>query len=104
MALPGVGGLAKVAGTGGLISQVMNAGAGTVNNLSRGTAAMSTVPTGVIPAAAATESQPESQRASVHPFQPSTAGAGGGHINPLVAASQQQTSVSTPAATQMPQG
>lgn len=45
MALPGVGGIGRVAATGGLISRGVNAGAGLANTASRGMAAMAGIPT-----------------------------------------------------------
>ena len=77
MALPGVGGVAKAASTGGLISRAFNATARTANGASRGTAALAAVPAGMATAQAAETQQPKSETLS-----PSTAGAGRGYINP----------------------
>src|SRR5574344_2489090 len=47
MALPGIGGVAKLASPGGMISRAFNAAAGAANTASRGTAALATVPNAV---------------------------------------------------------
>lgn len=47
MALPGIGGVAKLASTGGHISRAFNAAAAAANTASRGTAALATVPNAV---------------------------------------------------------
>ena len=47
MALPGIGGVAKLASTGGMISRAFNTAAGAANTASRGTAALATVPNAV---------------------------------------------------------
>ena len=44
MALPGIGGVAKLASTGGMISRAFNFAAGAANTASRGAAALATVP------------------------------------------------------------
>ena len=44
MALPGIGGVAKLASTGGMISRALNFAAGAANTASRGAAALATVP------------------------------------------------------------
>ena len=46
MALPGIGGVGKVAQTGGLVSRALNATAGAANKLATGTAALATLPAG----------------------------------------------------------
>ncbi|WP_368921294.1 hypothetical protein [Comamonas aquatica] len=64
MALPGVGGIGKVAQTGGLVSRVLNTTAGVANKVATGTAALAALPAGA--------EAPE----------PAPTGAGRGTVNP----------------------
>lgn len=84
MALPGVGGIGKVAQTGGLVSRALNSTAGVANKVATGTAALAALPAG----AEAPEPAPAVRSASA-------AGAGRGtvnppSVNPLLEASRQQ--------------
>lgn len=74
MALPGIGGIGKVAQTGGLVSRALNSTAGVANKVATGTAALAALPAG----AEAPESTPAIPRTS-------TAGAGRGTVNPPTA-------------------
>jgi hypothetical protein len=81
MALPGVGGIGKVAQTGGLVSRALNSTAGV--------AAKAAVPyvapgTGLAAVAAASESE---RPTGVQRMAPNPAGAGGGTVNPPAAGS-----------------
>jgi len=71
MALPGVGGIGKVAQTGGLVSRALNSTAGAANKVATGTAALAALPAG----ADAPDPAPAAQPASA-------AGAGRGTVNP----------------------
>lgn len=75
MALPGVGGIGKVAQTGGLVSRALNSTAGVANKVATGTAALAALPAG----AEAPDPAPTAQPASA-------AGAGRGTVNPPTAA------------------
>ncbi|WP_284214473.1 hypothetical protein [Comamonas jiangduensis] len=86
MALPGIGGVGKVAQTGGLVSRALNSTAGVVNKVATGTAALAVLPAG----AESPESTPAIPRTSAAgaargTVNPPTAGAS----NPLVDASRQ---------------
>lgn len=74
MALPGIGGIGRVAQTGGLVSRAVNTTAGAANKVATGTAALAALPVG----AEAPESTPSIPRTS-------TAGAGRGTVNPPTA-------------------
>jgi len=74
MALPGVGGIGKVAQTGGLVSRALNSTAGVANKVATGTAALAALPAG----AEAPEPAPAAQPATA-------AGAGRGTVNPPTA-------------------
>lgn len=74
MALPGVGGIGKVAQTGGLVSRALNSTAGVANKVATGTAALAALPAG----AEAPDPAPTAQPASA-------AGAGRGTVNPPTA-------------------
>lgn len=74
MALPGVGGIGKVAQTGGLVSRALNSTAGVANKVATGTAALAALPAG----AEAPEPAPAARSASA-------AGAGRGTVNPPTA-------------------
>lgn len=74
MALPGVGGIGKVAQTGGLVSRALNSTAGVANKVATGTAALAALPAG----AEAPDPAPTAQSASA-------AGAVGGTVNPPTA-------------------
>lgn len=74
MALPGVGGIGKVAQTGGLVSRALNSTAGVANKVATGTAALAALPAG----AEAPEPAPAAQLATA-------AGAGRGTVNPPTA-------------------
>jgi hypothetical protein len=74
MALPGVGGIGKVAQTGGLVSRALNTTAGVANKVATSTAALAALPAG----AEAPEPAPAAQPASA-------AGAGRGTVNPPTA-------------------
>lgn len=69
MALPGVGGIGRVAQTGGLVSRALNTTAGVANKVATGTAALAALPAG----AEAPEPAPTAQPAT---------GAGRGTVNP----------------------
>lgn len=69
MALPGVGGIGRVAQTGGLVSRALNTTAGVANKVATGTAALAALPAG----AESAEPAPT--------VQPAT-GAGRGTVNP----------------------
>lgn len=71
MALPGIGGIGRVAQTGGLVSRAVNATAGVANKVATGTAALAALPAG----AEVPEPAPAAQSASA-------AGAGRGTVNP----------------------
>lgn len=71
MALPGIGGMGKVAQTGGLVSRALNSTAGVANKVATGTAALAALPAG----AEVPESTPAILRTSA-------AGAGRGTVNP----------------------
>ena len=72
MALPGIGGVAKLASTGGMISRAFNAAAGAANTASRGTAALATVPNAVpeAKAQAMDGAQPAQQQLGPSPNAP----------------------------------
>jgi len=72
MALPGIGGVARLASTGGMISRAFNAAAGAANTASRGTAALATVPNAVPEAKAQTinGAQPGQQQLGPSPSAP----------------------------------
>lgn len=74
MALPGIGGVGKVAQTGGLVSRALNSTAGVANKVATGTAALAALPAG----AEAPDPAPAAQPASA-------AGAGRGTVNPPTA-------------------
>ena len=63
MALPGIGGVGKVAQTGGLVSRALNATAGAANKLATGTAALAALPAGA-QSAPSTPSVPSSGAAA----------------------------------------
>ncbi len=69
MALPGIGGIGRVAQTGGLVSRALNTTAGVANKVATGTAALAALPAG----AEAPEPAPTAQPAT---------GAGRGTVNP----------------------
>lgn len=69
MALPGVGGIGRVAQTGGLVSRALNTTAGVANKVATGTAALAALPAG----AESPEPAPTAQSAT---------GAGRGTVNP----------------------
>lgn len=69
MALPGVGGIGRVAQTGGLVSRALNTTAGVANKVATGTAALAALPAG----AESPEPAPTAQPAT---------GAGRGTVNP----------------------
>lgn len=69
MALPGIGGVGKVAQTGGLVSRALNTTAGVANKVATGTAALAALPAG----AESPEPAPTAQPAT---------GAGRGTVNP----------------------
>jgi hypothetical protein len=74
MALPGIGGVGKVAQTGGLVSRALNSTAGVANKVAAGTAVLATLPAG----AESHEPTPAIPRTSA-------AGAGRGTVNPPTA-------------------
>lgn len=87
MALPGVGGVAKAASTGGLISRALNTTAAATNTAGRGTAALATVPAAMPAANAAAPDQTAATSLSIagpgagaRGAEPATAS------NPLIAA------------------
>lgn len=69
MALPGIGGIGRVAQTGGLVSRAVNTTAGVANKVATGTAALAALPAG----AESPEPAPTAQPAT---------GAGRGTVNP----------------------
>lgn len=69
MALPGIGGIGRVAQTGGLVSRALNTTAGVANKVATGTAALAALPAG----AESPEPTPTAQPAT---------GAGRGTVNP----------------------
>lgn len=84
MAMPGIGGIAKAANTGGLISRAFNTTAGAANRLAAGSA-------GAVGAtAAANEMLPASSPVKANPLV-SAANAGTAPVNPPAASQPQQT-------------
>ena len=101
MALPGIGGVAKLASTGGMISRAFNTAAGAANTASRGTAALATVPNAVPEAKAQTMSgaQPGQQQLGPSPSAP----AGTPQTQSLVNAEEmQQRQAAQPTGQQVP--
>jgi hypothetical protein len=79
MALPGVGGIGKVAQTGGLVSRALNSTAGVA---AKGAVPYVVPGTGLAAVAAASESE---RPTGVQRMAPNPAGAGGGTVNPPAA-------------------
>lgn len=84
MALPGVGGIGRVAQTGGLVSRALNTTAGVANKVATGTAALAALPAGAESPEPAPTAQPATG-AGRGTVNPPTAGAS----NPLVDTSRQ---------------
>lgn len=87
MALPGIGGIGRVAQTGGLVSRAVNTTAGVANKVATGTAALAALPAGAeVPEPAPTAQSASAAGAGRGTVNPPTVGAS----NPLLEAARQQ--------------